>query len=308
MPIRQRTAAAEYFIERRISLSRTALSVTIVLGTGVAACTFRHTLIPRLISATAQLPAIVLPVRVTVTGMAAESLDGSLMELTHVTIVNNTAKREGGGLHLGIRNNDRDEKAGATFHIRNSILANNSQGNNNDVGNDCDRDERGWATNVGNLIENPGDCGAGDALRADPLLGSLTGSPGYYPLLAGSPAIDAASSAYCTRKDQRGQARRITDCDIGAYEWSSGLVYAPKPPVRSIIALLPEIEVSDLTGFTEAQRIDAEGVGIQSVIDRGIVDAVDVWGFMGAGTRVCFLASGGRFQLPQCRDFATDCQ
>ncbi len=205
------------------------------------------------------------------------------LTLTHVTLVGNSASNAGGLYVAGSSPNTS---------IYNSILANNSNG-------DCRRRQDSIPKpqqNVGNLIGNPGDCGAGK-LSADPLLGRLTGRPAYYPLLEGSPAIDAASSAHCTRKDQRGQARRITDCDIGAYEWHSGLVYVPKPPVDTILALLPEIEISDLTGFTEAQRIDAGGVGIQSVIDRGIVNAVDVWGFMGAGTRVCFLASGGSFSF-----------
>ncbi len=143
--------------------------------------------------------------------------------------------------------------------------------------------------------------GAG-ALSADPLLGSLTGSPAYYPLLAGSPAIDAASSAHCLPEDQRGVSRPAgRACDIGAYERAAepgeGGVYVPKPRVPTCLALLPDIDVTDLSGTTQCQRIDAEGVGIQSVIDRGIVDAVDVWSYLGAGTRVCFLASGSSFSF-----------
>ena len=170
-------------------------------------------------------------------------VDGNLT-LTHVTLVGNSASNAGGIYITGTSSNKS---------IYNSILANNS---NDDCRLASDRVPK--PENVGNLIGNPGDCGAG-AVSADPMLGRLTGRPPYYPLLEGSPAIDAASSAHCTRKDQRGQARRITDCDIGAYEWHSGLVYMPKPPVRTTIALLPEIEVSDLTGSTEAQRIDAGG-------------------------------------------------
>ncbi len=219
--------------------------------------------------------------------------------LEHVTLVKNTAPSSyTGGISFGV--------SASTGHIRNSILSGNSN-------RDCNG--RAFTTNVGNLIQNPGNCGAGD-LNADPMLGSLTGSPPYYPLLIGSPAVDAADQTTCDalspKVDQRGVARPVgTACDIGAFE---GAVEPPPPPVegeeecvgcpppkgpfvRTTIALLPEIEVSDLTGFTEAQRIDAEGVGIQSVIDRGIVDAVDVWGFMGAGTRVCFLASGGSFSF-----------
>ncbi len=215
----------------------------------------------------------------------------SPFELTHVTMVNNTAGNGGGGLYITANNDDTHNKI-----IRNSILANNGDSDCKAGGN------RRPTENVGNLIMS-GDCG-GDALTADPRLGSLTGRPAYYPLLAGSPAIDAAVAEHCTDKDQRGTSRPYgAACDIGAYEWTpveEECVGCPPPKgpfVRTTIALLPEIEVSDLTGFTEAQRIDAGGVGIQSVIDRGIVDAVDVWGFMGAGTRVCFLASGGSFSF-----------
>ncbi len=213
-------------------------------------------------------------------------VDGALT-LTHVTIVNNSAAGQGDGLYF-------DNRDARNRVIHNSILANNGDS-------DC------WlldvskplAENVGNLIRNPGNCGAGK-LNADPMLGSLTGRPAYYPLQAGSPAIDAASSAHCTREDQRGQDRSRKACDIGAYEWRSGIVYVPKTPeprMPTCPALLPGIDVTDLTGATQCQRIDAGGVGIQSVIDRGIVNAVDVWGFMGAGTRVCFLASGGSFSF-----------
>ncbi len=215
----------------------------------------------------------------------------SPFELTHVTMVNNTTNNDGAGLYIP-SSNSYDKK------IRNSILANN--GNS-----DCELGNVNTplTENVGNLIESV-NCG-GDVLTADPRLGSLTtGRPAYYPLLSGSPAIDAASSAHCLPEDQRGASRPYgSACDIGAFEWTPaeeecvGCPPPQQPFVRTTIALLPEIEVSDLTGFTEAQRIDAGGVGIQSVIDRGIVDAVDVWGFMGAGTRVCFLASGGSFSF-----------
>ncbi len=226
----------------------------------------------------------------------------STFTLTHVTMVNNKAGNLGDGLYFSGVNTSNKK-------IRNSILANNGDS-------DCyGYSNRVPTENVGNLIES-GNCG-GDVLTADPLLGSLTGSPGYYPLLAGSPAINAASSEHCLPEDQRGEPRLRTACDIGAYGVPVPVVEPPpvveeedgeddaclgcppskQPFVRTTIALLPEIEVSDLTGFTEAQRIDADGVGIQSVIDRGIVDAVDVWGFMGAGTRVCFLASGSSFSF-----------
>ncbi len=55
--------------------------------------------------------------------------------------------------------------------------------------------------------------------------------------------------------------------------------------------------MTDLTGSTQCQRIDAGGIGIPAVIDRGVVDAVDVWSYIASGTRICFLASGGSFSF-----------
>ncbi len=205
--------------------------------------------------------------------------------LTHVTVANNSAnENRNGGLRLGSLN------AGKLY---NSIVAGNT-------GTDCtgSLDEH-----FGNLIENSGGC-ATPAITGDPMLGDLIGSPAYHPLQSGSPAMDAADSSYCTAKDQRDLTRpQGDDCDIGAYEFGVSSADTAKPiniptqQVPTCLALLPEIDVTDLTGATECQRIDAEGIGIQSVIDMGIVDAVDVWGYLGAGTRVCFQASGGSFSF-----------
>jgi len=75
--------------------------------------------------------------------------------------------------------------------------------------------------NINNLIED-GSCSP--PLQGDPRLGKLVvptdGSPSYYPLLAGSRAIDAADDAYCSETDQIGTARpQGAACDIGAYEY-----------------------------------------------------------------------------------------
>ncbi len=216
------------------------------------------------------------------------------LTLTHVTLSDNSAPGAA-GLYLTGNVTDTGFTPKMKTRIHNSILANNNNGDcgfSNNTGHVIEQ-------NVGNLIENPGNCGAG-AVSADPRLGRLTGSPAYYPLPENSSAVDAASSVYCLREDQRGRSRRRNACDIGAFEWYPEIDYVPKAPesrVPTCSALLPEIDVTDLTGTTQCQRIDAAGVGIQSVIDRGIVDAVDVWSYMGAGTRVCFLASGSSFSF-----------
>jgi uncharacterized repeat protein (TIGR01451 family) len=115
-----------------------------------------------------------------------------------------------------------------TVTLHNSIVAGNSP--------DCS----GTIGSLGyNLVGDTSGCtfspAAGDLTNLDADLGPLEGSPGYYPLLPGSPAINAADPAGCTDhlgdpvlEDQRG-APRVGRCDIGAYEvgmtvrkWASG--------------------------------------------------------------------------------------
>ena len=61
----------------------------------------------------------------------------------------------------------------------------------------------------------------------DPKLGALVmpedGSPAYFPLLAGSRAIDAAHDDYCPEVDQIGTARpQGAGCDLGTVEYVAG--------------------------------------------------------------------------------------
>ena len=127
-------------------------------------------------------------------------------ELYHLTMLNNSAKR-GGGLFRDVDGN---------AHIYSSILASSHRGG------DC---FGRLSSNVANLIAD-GSCFA--TLSGDPMLGELVepedGSPAYFPLLEGSPAIDAAADEYCPDTDIIGTPRPQGDtCDIGAYE----LVVAP---------------------------------------------------------------------------------
>ena len=77
--------------------------------------------------------------------------------------------------------------------------------------------------NINNFIQD-GSCSP--AWRGDPMLGELVapedGSPAYFPLLAGSPAIDAAHDGYCPTTDQIGTVRpQGGGCDIGAIEYAA---------------------------------------------------------------------------------------
>ena len=75
--------------------------------------------------------------------------------------------------------------------------------------------------NISNFIQD-GCCSP--AFKGDPMLGRLVmprdGSPSYFPLLAGSPAINAADDDYCPATDQIGTVRpQGAGCDIGAIEY-----------------------------------------------------------------------------------------
>ena len=122
--------------------------------------------------------------------------------LKHVTVANNSAA-SGGGVY-------KDERG--TLNALNSIIAGSTN-------NDC---VDGLDQNVGNYIED-GSCSPSLSSADGPInLGTLTGSPAYFPLLAGSPAIDAADANYCPATDQAGNARPIgAACDIGAHESSA---------------------------------------------------------------------------------------
>jgi hypothetical protein len=109
---------------------------------------------------------------------------------------------------------------GATTILQNTILARNT---NPPLGQDC----IGPITSLGNnLIGDLTGCSVvlqPSDLTGNAGLGTFTdnGTPGngHVPLLATSPAINAANDAVCAEKDQIGQPRK-PHCDIGAIEFS----------------------------------------------------------------------------------------
>lgn len=141
----------------------------------------------------------------TTTNWGALVISGAA-DITNTTIAGNSGS-DGTGIH---------NFGGATINIRNSILAN--------PGADCG----GSAINsLGHNLDHENTCGfssPGDLINTDPLLGPLSGAGTTFlhPLLAGSPAIDAADPAACPATDQRSAARPFGPaCDIGAYEFGA---------------------------------------------------------------------------------------
>ena len=158
------------------------------------------------------------------------------LSITNSTFSGNSAEESGGAIYnweeLSISdstfgdNSARD--GGAIFNLRdgelsmtNSIIAGrNSRSGIIGGGNAC-RSRSELEQNISNFIQD-GSCSPD--LRGDPKLGELVtpadGSPAYFPLLAGSRAIDAADDDYCPQTDQIGTVRpQGVGCDIGAIEY-----------------------------------------------------------------------------------------
>ena len=179
--------------------------------------------------------------------------------LTHVTLTNNTAS-QGGAIYMG---------ASAEVNLRNSIIA----------AGDCFGELN---ENIGNLIED-GSCSP--AFSGDPMLGELVesadGSPAYFPLLEGSPAIGAADEEYCPDTDQVGTARpQGTACAIGAIEYTTTIGPEDTVIITSTTSLNvrrgPNTTYGVVDGLRRGEEAvaigrDADGVWVQ--IDAGWVFA-----------------------------------
>ena len=136
--------------------------------------------------------------------------------LTHVTMVNNFARTTGTAIWTPAV---RESFLGrAKVNLFNSIIT----GDHSFYDNDCH----------GRLNESKGNLTDGSCtptVAGEPLLGEPTGSPIYFPLQDGSPALDAADPAYCLPTDQLGTPRpHDAGCDIGAIE-STTAIPAPTP-------------------------------------------------------------------------------
>jgi hypothetical protein len=153
-------------------------------------------------------------------GIAAVSNSSGTLDITNSTISGNVPDRAGG--LAGIDNFQ------GLLRLQNSIVADNGT----QPGDDCS----GPVTSLGNnIIGKPGRCDitllpsdlTGDA-GLDAFIDDGTPGGGRFPLLPGSPAIDAGNNTACPATDQLETPRRGR-CDIGAVEFY--------PVVNDLVAL-----------------------------------------------------------------------
>ena len=154
--------------------------------------------------------------------------NGGELSIVNSTFSGNSSKYGGGAIsnggELSIINStfsdNSADKGGAIFNeedgklrMRNNIIAS--------IGGACYSESR-LRGNINNFIRD-GSCSSD--FSGNPKLGKRVepedGSPAYFPLLAGSPAIDAADvDDYCPATDQIGTERpQGPGCDIGAIEF-----------------------------------------------------------------------------------------
>lgn len=130
-------------------------------------------------------------------GGAAHVGLGADVAITHGTFVDNGTRSVGAAIG----------KSGGRLFLRNSLIV--SAGGAEDCA--CGLDQ-----SIGNLSADR-TCGLPPS--SELLIGDLTGSPAYYPLLDRSPAVDRAAAEFCLATDQLGVARpQGGGCDIGAIE------------------------------------------------------------------------------------------
>lgn len=151
---------------------------------------------------------------------------GDLVELTHVTITDNTAPRDA-GIGIGLYHDlFSEELTVGNAAFVNSVIA----GNHNAT--DCYLDGGTISNNVGSMLGTDAAgahaCNGANGysfalLGSSPQLAALANQGGSTPVhlpLAGSPLLGAADSAGCAAFDQRGAARDPLVCDMGAVQVS----------------------------------------------------------------------------------------
>ncbi|MBV5310365.1 choice-of-anchor Q domain-containing protein, partial [Chromatium okenii] len=152
--------------------------------------------------------------------------------LTNTTFTNNTATGNGGGFwaepgvlttltNATFSGNSAASGGGITnvgnpvlVTVKNTLLTNNDGGNcSTGVVNDSNNLDDGTTCDFGSTNNS--------FSSTNPLLDAFNAAIGTFPLLTGSPAINAGTNTDCPATDQRGTNRpQGANCDIGAYEFA----------------------------------------------------------------------------------------
>ncbi|MBX3055949.1 MAG: IPT/TIG domain-containing protein [Anaerolineae bacterium] len=197
---------------------------------------------------------------------------------TNTTIVNSTFAYNHAGFVGGAI-------AGPSM-VRNTIISQNTGGNVWQIQQNCTNELNNGGHNIqfpqrvtGN--GNDYECFAGQT-AVNPLLGSLGNYGGptqTIPLLAGSPAINAATN--CPTTDQRGFARNGA-CDIGAYEYGGGLLLTSISPSMSGLNGVQSFTLTAQgVGFTPSTVVRWEGASrtttyVSEFMVTAVIPASDV--------------------------------
>ncbi len=231
-------------------------------------------------------------------------ISGGTATLAHLTLWNNRNTHDGGDWVDNIR-------AGGTTNMYNTIIGRDSVTTHKLCGGGFNDSTTARGILIFNGLKdadgnNADGCPA--ATDANPRLRGLSG--GVLPLGAGSPAIGAGRPATCTEypTDQRGAARSLNNCDIGAVQFfqveeAGGGPYIPPTPIACTGEWLnanSDIRVSatyDICSGINFERRDFGAIGIQWVIDAGPLDVVDVWGWVRPTAEVCFPQLGSMLSI-----------
>ncbi len=67
---------------------------------------------------------------------------------------------------------------------------------------------------------------------------------------------------------------------------------SPKPTVQTLKQLPPEIQVNNWLDGAQGRRVGSAEIGQPDIIQQGVLDAVDVYGYVSPGVEVCFAQYG----------------
>ncbi len=67
---------------------------------------------------------------------------------------------------------------------------------------------------------------------------------------------------------------------------------SPKPTVHTLKQLPPEIQVNNWLDGAQGRRVGSAEIAQPDIIAQGVLDAVDVYGYVSPGVEVCFSAHG----------------